>query len=203
VDQLLELFAMERYAGDMFQSYSTGMRQKLNVARALLHDPPIVFLDEPTKGMDVQTADTVRALLREEIVNRQGKTVFLTTHDLYKMEQLCDRIGVLAQGQIQALGKPRELLHQMPRESRYTIELDQPVAGLDSKLAQLEGIRQIQMQGVQIEFAADEAAFSERAVWETIYNAGGRIQRFGPQDEGLRTFLRRVGDDHANSHNAG
>src|SRR6266849_3506542 len=89
IDALLELFDLSAAGGTPFQFYSTGMRQKLNVTRALLHDPPVLFLDEPTKGMDVQTADAVRALLKQEIVDRAGKTVFLTTHDLYEMEHLC------------------------------------------------------------------------------------------------------------------
>jgi ABC-2 type transport system ATP-binding protein len=195
VDELLEMFALEPYANAMFQAYSTGMRQKLNVARALLHNPPVLFLDEPTKGMDVPTADAVRALLKDEIVGRQGKTVFLTTHDLYEMDYLCDRIGVLARGELQAFGRPRELLERMQRERVFEIELTHALENLTPRLARVPGIELKQVNGIRIEFAADEQIFSEQELLSEIYAAGGRIRRYAPKDEGLRTLLRRAAGD--------
>jgi ABC-2 type transport system ATP-binding protein len=197
VDELLETFGLQPHADAIFQTYSTGMRQKMNVARALLHNPTVLFLDEPTKGMDVQTADAVRALLKEEIVGRQGKTVFLTTHDLYEMEHLCDRIGVIADGQIQALGEPRELLAQMRREQVFQIELTHPVDGLAARLASLGRIRVTRAEGALLEFVAGEDGSFDQDLWDVIHAAGGRIRRYGPKDEGLRTLLRQaVRDDH-------
>jgi ABC-2 type transport system ATP-binding protein len=197
VDELLELFALRPAADSIFQTYSTGMRQKLNVARALLHNPPVLFLDEPTKGMDVPTADAVRVLLKEEIVRRQGKTVFLTTHDLYEMEYLCDRIGVIARGELLAFGRPRELLEQMRRARVYEIELGQAVAGIDARLAGVAGVKSVRGAGVRFEFAVDENTFSDQDLWNEIHTAGGTIRRYAPKDEGLRTLLRQVaGDDH-------
>jgi ABC-2 type transport system ATP-binding protein len=107
--ELLEWFDLARAADAPFQSYSTGMRQRLNVARALLHDPAVVFLDEPTKGMDVLGAEMLRGLLRHELVERRGKTVVLTTHDVQELEALCDRVGVLERGRVRAVGTPAEL----------------------------------------------------------------------------------------------
>lgn len=195
VEQLLSMFALDRSAGTMFQTYSTGMRQKMNVARALLHDPPILFLDEPTKGMDVQTADTVRALLKQEIVGRQGKTVFLTTHDLYEMEHLCDRIGVLAHGEMRAFGRPDDVMRQARAISRYQIELAQPIADLQGQLERVTGIRELAIEGARIEFEIKPETFSEKLLWDVIYGAGGQIQSFGPLDHGLRTLLRDAADD--------
>ncbi len=195
VDELLAMFELERHANAMFQTYSTGMRQKLNVARALLHDPPVLFLDEPTKGMDVQTADTVRALLHDEIVNRQGKTVFLTTHDLYEMEHLCDRVGILVRGELRASGKVRDLVERVRRERVYRVELGRAVAGLERRLANVPGIRVVRVDGVRIEFVVEDANWSEQALWNEIYGAGGQISSFGPQDEGLRTLLEHAADD--------
>jgi ABC-2 type transport system ATP-binding protein len=194
VEELLGLFGLEPYANAMFLTYSTGMRQKMNVARALLHDPPILFLDEPTKGMDVQTADTVRALLRNELVERQGKTVFLTTHDLYEMEHLCDRIGVLARGEMRAFGRPHELVRQARRGNAYRVELNAPLADTSS-LARVRGIRELSARGTRLEFEADEGLFAEQELWDTVYAAGGQIRRFGPRDEGLRALLRDAANE--------
>lgn len=193
IDELLDMFDLRAAANAMFQTYSTGMRQKLNVARALLHNPPILFLDEPTKGMDVPTADAVRTLLKEEIVIRQGKTVFLTTHDLYEMEHLCDRIGVIARGAIQALGSPRELLHQQGEEKIYFIELVAPVAGLSARLNALDNIRVVSEQDGRLEIACMNVPGQE--VWDAVYAAGGQVRRFAPQEEGLRALLRRAAQD--------
>lgn len=189
VDQLFEMFTLTRHADAMFQTYSTGMRQKMNVARALLHDPPILFLDEPTKGMDVQTADNVRALLKQEIVGRQGKTVFLTTHDLYEMETLCDRIGVLAHGEMRAFGRPRDLLAQAEHKNCYELDLAQPMDELDAQLARVNGIRSVRTLGAHVEFETDAETFSEKNLWDVIYGAGGQIRRFAPRDRGLRALL--------------
>jgi ABC-2 type transport system ATP-binding protein len=195
VDELLRMFTLDRYADNVFQTYSTGMRQKMNVARALLHNPPILFLDEPTKGMDVQTADAVRVLLKQEIVERRGKTVFLTTHDLYEMEQLCDRIGVLAHGEIRAFGRPRDLLNQARSKHLYQIELAQPISGLTMQMERVKGIREIRANGVRVEFEVERETFSEQELWDVIYGSGGQIRRFGPHDEGLRTLLRDAADE--------
>ncbi len=190
VNELLDMFTLTRYADAMFQTYSTGMRQKLNVARALLHNPPILFLDEPTKGMDVQTADDVRALLKQEIVGRQNKTVFLTTHDLYEMEQLCDRIGVLAHGEMRAFGRPRELLEQTRHKLVYEMELAQPLENLVLHLQSANGIRATRIDGARVEFEIEAEHFSEKVLWDVIYGAGGQIRKFGPREQGLRVLLR-------------
>src|SRR5690606_32660077 len=75
IGEVLDIFGLTHKANAPTQSLSTGQKQRLNIARALIHNPPILFLDEPTKSMDVQTSDFVKALIRDELVNRQGKTV--------------------------------------------------------------------------------------------------------------------------------
>ncbi len=195
VDELLTMFTLEAHANKMFQTYSTGMRQKMNVARALLHNPPLLFLDEPTKGMDVQTADAVRALLKQEIVMRQGKTVFLTTHDLYEMEQLCDRIGVIAHGEMRAFGRPRDLLQTAQRKHLYQIELAQPIPNIAAILERVETIRNVRVEETRIQFEADAEHFSEQALWDVVYAAGGKIRKFGPSEQGLRALLRDAADE--------
>jgi ABC-2 type transport system ATP-binding protein len=84
------------------------MKQKLAVARALLHSPPLIFLDEPTTGLDPVAAAALRDEL-QEIVAREGVTVFLTTHNLAEAEKLCQQIGVIRQGKLLAVGHPDDL----------------------------------------------------------------------------------------------
>jgi len=94
-------------AGDLVKRYSNGMKQRLLIARALLHEPQVLFLDEPTKGLDPSVARQIRALITE--LADQGATVFLTTHYMEEADQLCQRVAFLNLGHIVALATPDQL----------------------------------------------------------------------------------------------
>ena len=85
------------------------MRQKLAIAKALIHDPPVLILDEPTIGLDPNAALSVRTFIKETLSREQGKTILLTTHYMYEADYLCDRIAIIDKGQIIAKGTPDEL----------------------------------------------------------------------------------------------
>ena len=104
---LLERVGLAEDAGTRVGAFSKGMQNRLNLARALLHDPDLLFLDEPTSGLDPVNARRVRALIREE--QARGKTVFLTTHNMTVAEELCDRVAFLVDGRIALIGAPGEL----------------------------------------------------------------------------------------------
>jgi ABC-2 type transport system ATP-binding protein len=200
IDSLFELFELAPAANTPFQFYSTGMRQKLNVARALLHSPPVLFLDEPTKGMDVLTAETLRQLLRDELVLRQGKTVLLTTHDLEEMEALCDRVGILDQGTVRAVGAPAALIAEASASVVYRLELagaaDGAASGLVAELAVLPGIRSCQLvtqspTGLVLDLGLDETPAAEAALWAALGARGLRVRRYAPRDDGLVSVLRQ------------
>ncbi len=109
VDELLNIVGLKNRADDRFLSYSTGMKQRMAIARGLLNNPEVVFMDEPTKGLDPRTAQNLRGFVKERIVKEQGKTVFLSTHHLGEAEQLCDRIAIIDEGEIRVIGSPEEL----------------------------------------------------------------------------------------------
>lgn len=96
VNTLLELVGLSDRADDMVERYSKGMRQRLQVCRGLINDPQVLFLDEPTLGLDVNIAKDIRKFICEKIVHEQGKTVLLTTHYMYEAEEMCDRVGFLS-----------------------------------------------------------------------------------------------------------
>ncbi len=107
VGELLELVNLSKDADVPVGHYSKGMKNRLSVARALLNNPQLLFLDEPTAGLDPVNARFVKDLIRQQ--QSQGKTVFLTTHDMVAADQLCDRLAFIIDGQIRQIGKPREL----------------------------------------------------------------------------------------------
>src|ERR671930_1044036 len=107
IDELLELVGLKGRERERVEGYSRGMRQRLHIARGLLHDPAVLFLDEPTIGLDPVGARGVRELVAE--LSRQGKTLLLTTHYMFEAEELCDRIAVISDGRIVASGTPEAL----------------------------------------------------------------------------------------------
>ena len=121
VDKLLEIVGLSERADDEVEKYSKGMRQRLQICRGLINDPEVIFLDEPTLGLDVNIAKDIRKFIREKIVAEQGKTVLLTTHYMYEAEEMCERIGFLSKGKLVAVGRPEELKRKMP--SGFSIEI--------------------------------------------------------------------------------
>ena len=107
MEQLLALFGIESYARTRIDKLSTGTRQKVAIARAVIHDPPVLILDEPTSGLDVPAAHTVERFILE--ARAQGKCVLLSTHIMEEAEYLCDRIAVIHEGRIHAMGTMSEL----------------------------------------------------------------------------------------------
>jgi ABC-2 type transport system ATP-binding protein len=196
IGSLLELFDLSAAGDTPFQYYSTGMRQKLNVVRALLHDPPVLFLDEPTKGMDVLMAETLRRLLREELVKRQHKTVLLTTHDLAEMEALCERVGILDEGRLRAVGAPAALIQEASASVVYRLELAGDANGLLDDLNRLSGVRSVAVitrsaAGLVLDLVLDETPSPEAALWQAVLAHGVRVRRYGPKDDGLVTVLKQ------------
>jgi len=118
--ELLQIFEMTDRADELIDSYSHGMRQKIALAGALLHAPEVIFLDEPTVGLDPPSARTLKTLLRRVCDN--GATVFLTTHILEIAEQMCDRVAIIKAGRIIALGTIEELRQQGGGNERQSLE---------------------------------------------------------------------------------
>lgn len=141
-DDYLEKFELQDRQHDYVASFSGGMAQRLKIARALMHDPDILFLDEPTTGLD----PSYRDILWEQILslNKMGTTIFLTTHYMEEPEQLCDRIAIIDQGNLQAIGTVEELKSLIPTNSIISIEseaLNQEFVESATKLSEVENAR--------------------------------------------------------------
>lgn len=118
-DELLKLFGLYERRNDRFETFSRGMKRALTIAAALIHSPKILFLDEPTTGLDVVAAQSLRNLISN--LHNQGLTVFLTTHYLEEADHLCDRIAILVKGIIVKVGTPEEL--KQVTEERSVIDI--------------------------------------------------------------------------------
>ena len=120
IDELLELVGLKGRERERVETYSRGMRQRLHIARGLVHDPPVLFLDEPTIGLDPVGARELRAMIAG--LRDAGKTILLTTHYMFEADDLCDRIAVIAEGEIVATGTPATLKARVA--DRHVIEIE-------------------------------------------------------------------------------
>ncbi len=119
--ELLELFGLADTGKKPFKAFSKGMKRKLTIAAGIIHDPEILFLDEPTTGIDVESARQIRRLVRE--LNDRGTTIFLTTHYIEEAERLCDRIGFIVGGKVVKIGTVSELMKDAQKESIVELTL--------------------------------------------------------------------------------
>jgi ABC-2 type transport system ATP-binding protein len=141
VDELIEVTGLVEQRDQKVRTLSTGQRQKLNFARGLLNDPWVLFLDEPTLGLDVAAARDLREHTLAWKAGGPGRTLLLTTHYMVEAEQLCDRIAIVDRGRILALGTPEELRRRVQAESIFRIELDHlPADGGIDAIADLPGV---------------------------------------------------------------
>ena len=120
VEEVLMQVRLADRAGDKIKTYSNGMKQRLLIARALLHEPKVLFLDEPTKGLDPNVARDIRAIVTS--LASQGMTIFLTTHYMEEADQLSDRVAIISQGHIIALDTPERLKAVHGDDERTTLE---------------------------------------------------------------------------------
>ncbi len=139
VDELIEAVGLADQRLQRVSGLSTGQRQKMNFARGLLNDPWILFLDEPTLGLDVSAARAVRELITGWQAAVPGRTVLLTTHYLVEADELCQRIAIVDRGRVLAIGTPADLKQRVQRGSIFRIELDR-LAGGPAALARLPGV---------------------------------------------------------------
>lgn len=123
IAELVALFELEPLARRRFGQLSTGNKQRVIVARAMLSDPPVLLLDEPTRSLDPLAAAEMRATIRKLAAGSQPKTVLLTSHNLTEIEELCDRVAIISGGRIRAIDTPRALrsLHKPTERVRLTV----------------------------------------------------------------------------------
>lgn len=159
VHELLEQFDILGAGNDYVNTYSKGMKQRLALARALIHDPELLFLDEPTSGLDPVAARNVHSLIQRMTASSEH-TVFLCTHNLTEAQNLCDRVAVLEHGRVLAQGSPAELAEKFATRAQFELEVSPAtMEAAISVVSQLAGIhhRRIAENRLQLSGAAHHA----------------------------------------------
>jgi len=152
IKELLELVDLKDRAKDITRTYSGGMRRRLELARGLLHRPAVLFLDEPTLGLDPQTRARIWDYIRK-MARKEQTTIVLTTHYMEEAEQICDRVGIIDHGRIIALGTPEDLKESM---GGYMVILRMKEAPLD-RIRALPYVSEVKMNDDMVEITMKEA----------------------------------------------
>jgi ABC-2 type transport system ATP-binding protein len=184
VSRLLDTFDLADRAAEKVGGYSKGMKQRLSLARALLHEPEILFLDEPTASLDPVAAQQVHQIIKN-LSREKGKTVFICTHNLAEAHALCDRVGVMENGQLIALGTPAELASRLNPSNRLDIQVD-----INDKAAAMTAF---QDKSFSFDAPSDDGVFTllgaERSAIPDIVSdlvfAGVRIYQITPHEPSL------------------
>jgi ABC-2 type transport system ATP-binding protein len=142
IDCLLGKMDLQAKSNELVERYSTGMRQRLAIARALLADPKVVLLDEPTAGLDPQSARNLRDIVRS--LSDEGHTILLTTHYMAEADELCDRIAIIDHGRIIALDSPASLKASLEEMHSLEVEVDKAPDGVLDELRSLPLVRGVE-----------------------------------------------------------
>jgi ABC-2 type transport system ATP-binding protein len=186
VNFLLTEFELADRADEKVGGYSKGMKQRLALARALLHKPEVLFLDEPTSGLDPVAARHVNSLV-ENLARREGCTVFLCTHNLVEAQKLCDRVAVMEHGHLVALGTPSELTRQYVK--RLDVDLEVDPAQTELVLQILQDLPQLVIDSPKQEKDILTLTLSGREAIPELLNIlvqkGLQVYRLAPQEANL------------------
>ncbi|MCB0244325.1 MAG: ABC transporter ATP-binding protein [Anaerolineae bacterium] len=200
VDELLTGFDLIDRADDKAGGYSKGMKQRLALARTLLHKPEILFLDEPTSGLDPVAARQVHEMILQT-TRQQGHTVFLCTHNLVEAQRLCDRVGVMEHGKLVALGSPRDLARQLV--TNLTVDFEVDASSVPGALQALTAGGVTASAGQQAGTILASGAAREQIPDQVslLVNAGIRIYGVTPQEPTLEDVYFALHGEEPVQHN--
>ncbi len=193
-EELLEMFGLQEVRDDNVREFSGGMKRRLTIAMALINDAQVLFLDEPTTALDVQSVRTIRGLVRE--LNENGTTIFLTTHNMQEANELCSRIAIINQGRIGTIGPPEKLKQAMEKMHSIEVSFDTGNDALSSKLTDLEGVREVQKRGDKFRLFTLTPPETLTGVFELAKQNGMKIlsvNTLGPTLEDV--FLELTGEE--------
>ncbi len=190
VERYLRLLGLWERRAEAVGTFSKGMRQKLAIARAMLHEPQVLFLDEPTSGLDPEAAHLVREFITE--LREEGRTIFLCTHNLDEADRLCDRIAIFNR-RLLALDSPAALRRELYGRS-VVVHLRERAADYVEVVRRLAPVRQVEAIDNKLVVHVDDPETNNPALIRALVGAGAEVQFVGELRRSLEdVYLRLVG----------
>ena len=192
-DSLLEKFKLTDRAHQMVRGFACGMMQRLSIARARMHDPQVLFLDEPSAGLDPQTRILLWDIIRD--YNREGKTILLTTHYMEEADALCHRLAIVDHGKIIALDTPQQLKASIPGGYLLRLRFGNQTSELLQRLQSLAGVREVRPNdGAGTDVYADRGGSLIPEIAAVAVSAGGELSDVHISEPSLENlFLHHTG----------
>jgi ABC-2 type transport system ATP-binding protein len=195
VEKYLKMIGLWERRGDKVGTFSKGMKQRLALARALLHEPKVIFLDEPTAGLDPEAASEVRELIKQ--LSREGRTIFLSTHNLTEAELLCNRIAFV-QTRLLALDTAEKLRQRLFRR-QILVQMELVPEDMVKELKKLPFVQQVKEDGKQITVELDDPEKNRPDLVQRIVQLGGRIMSVSEEKHSLEeVYLNLIREDKKN-----
>jgi ABC-2 type transport system ATP-binding protein len=192
-DALLKKFKLTERATQMVRGFSGGMMQRLSIARAMMHDPQVLFLDEPSAGLDPQTRILLWEIIRE--YHQAGKTVLLTTHNMEEADALCQRLAIVDHGRMIALGTPAELKASIPGGFVLRLRFGNETPDLLQRLQSLAGVREVRAaDSTGVDVYADRGGSLIPEIASQAVSAGAELSDVHISEPSLENlFLHHTG----------
>jgi ABC-2 type transport system ATP-binding protein len=169
ITELLEIVGMSDRVNTKSSDLSTGLRQKMNIVRGFLTDPEVLFLDEPTLGLDVGASRDVRHFIRRWVDENRSRTLLLTTHYMVEAEELCDRVAIINKGRVLACDTPANLKRKLQQDAIFRLQVS-PLNGMGTQMFEnLPGVRKV-THTPEDGFSALELILAEEQVLGSVVN---------------------------------
>lgn len=189
VADVLELTDLAGKRDAQVNALSRGMKQRLGLARVLVHDPELLVLDEPASGLDPRARIEMRELLKE--LRRMGKTIVISSHILPELAELCDRIGIIEQGKLVAEGPVAEIFKRLGAKRAIHVQLKEADDALLSKLKLLPGVASLKQDVDRLVFEVDEELMPSEELNARLHELGAKVRMLQPQAMDMESaFLR-------------
>jgi ABC-2 type transport system ATP-binding protein len=190
---LLEMVGLTARANDLVAAYSGGMRRRLEVARVLVHRPKILFLDEPTIGLDPQSRHVVWDFLKK-LIEGDKMTVFLTTHYMEEAEALCNRVAIIDSGKIIAIGSPDELKSRIPGNDIISLSFENLSEDIVKRINELVFVHKVAIENNSIKVYVDSGASNLPLLIDEIKTFGAKILSATVHEQSLEdVFIHYTG----------
>jgi ABC-2 type transport system ATP-binding protein len=206
-DELLEVVGLKDRANTKSSDLSTGLRQKMNIARGFMTDPDVIFLDEPTLGLDVGASRDIRTFVRSWVAAKTDRTVLLTTHYMAEADDLCDRVAIINAGKVLACDSPAVLKKRLQREAIFHLDVSPLHNGAQGMFNTLPGVRKATHTGLDGKSELELILAEDRVlndVMNTLTTHGAQILNLQKREPTLEdVFVDLVGLSMAEAETSG
>lgn len=190
IKDVLELTDLSYKIREPVDGLSRGMKQRLSLARVLLHDPELLLLDEPASGLDPRARIEIRELLKA--LSGMGKTILISSHILHELGQLCSRIGIIEQGEMVAQGSLSDIYRKLQLTRVIHCQLSEANDETIKRIEALPGVRSVERQTDRMSIRLDEEVSSIEDFHDHLHDLGGRIRMFQPEAMDMETAFMKL-----------